>query len=224
MQCFSAQQNMLFDIAFLGAPFDLGSSYRPGARFGPAGIRAGSRRLTLCGNYNVPLAVNPFDRLVVVDCGDVPVTPYDKEFAIRQIEGAHKELLHRQPATPLGKDLASSGNLALISNDGSDGKEHPKIITLGGDSTVVLPILRSINSAYGSISVIHFGSHLGTRKPSVFGGAVSDRGEVNHDTYFYWASREGLIKNGASIVNILSPFSFLHLRKRIPISFSKTMI
>ena len=39
---------------------DTGTSYRPGARFGPAGIRAGSRRLTLYGGYNVPLEVNPF--------------------------------------------------------------------------------------------------------------------------------------------------------------------
>ena len=34
-----------FDIAFLGAPFDTGTSDRPGARFGPSGIRQGSRRL-----------------------------------------------------------------------------------------------------------------------------------------------------------------------------------
>lgn len=36
-----------YDIAFLGAPFDTGTSYRPGARFGPSGIRQGSRRLNL---------------------------------------------------------------------------------------------------------------------------------------------------------------------------------
>lgn len=47
-----------FDIAFLGAPFDTGTSYRPGARFGPSGIRAGSRRLNLYGWYNVPLGVD----------------------------------------------------------------------------------------------------------------------------------------------------------------------
>ncbi|KAJ4013755.1 hypothetical protein NW766_005994 [Fusarium irregulare] len=36
-----------YDIAFIGAPFDTGTSYRPGARFGPSGIRQGSRRLNL---------------------------------------------------------------------------------------------------------------------------------------------------------------------------------
>ena len=48
-----------FDIAILGAPYDTSTSYRPGARFGPSGIRAGSRRLFLYGSYNVPLAHNP---------------------------------------------------------------------------------------------------------------------------------------------------------------------
>ena len=36
-----------YDIAFIGAPFDTGTSYRPGARFGPSGIRQGSRHLNL---------------------------------------------------------------------------------------------------------------------------------------------------------------------------------
>ena len=34
-----------YDIAFVGSPFDTGVIYRTGARFGPAGIRMGSRRL-----------------------------------------------------------------------------------------------------------------------------------------------------------------------------------
>jgi agmatinase len=43
--CFSASSDGMFDIGIVGAPFDLGVSYRPGARFGPAGTRMGSRRL-----------------------------------------------------------------------------------------------------------------------------------------------------------------------------------
>ena len=58
-----------------GAPFDIGTSYRPGARFGPSGIRQGSRRLNLYGGYNVPLKTNPFNSwATVLDCGDIPVT------------------------------------------------------------------------------------------------------------------------------------------------------
>jgi agmatinase len=69
--CFK-NRNETYDIAFVGLPFDTGTSYRPGARFGPAGIRQGSRRLTLYGGYNVPLDVNPFRSWAkIVDCGDV---------------------------------------------------------------------------------------------------------------------------------------------------------
>ncbi|KAH8112459.1 agmatinase [Phellopilus nigrolimitatus] len=196
VQCLGSQSEVPFDIAFLGAPFDTGTSYRPGARFGPAGIRAGSRRLTLYGGYNVPLAVNPFANLTIVDCGDIPVTPYDNNFAIRQIEEGHKELLHRTPASKLGRDLKTGEQLVSLAKD---GKEHPRIITLGGDHTIVLPLLRSMYSAYGPISVIHFDSHLDSWKPSVFGGAPSHTAEINHGTYFYWASKEGLIRNGSSI-------------------------
>ncbi|KAG6381759.1 agmatinase [Boletus reticuloceps] len=171
VQCLGKGRNDAFDIAFIGAPFDTGTSYRPGARFGPAGIRAGSRRLTLYGGYNVPLEVNPFMAgLKIVDCGDIPVTPYDNKYAIQQIENGHKELLHRPAFSPLGNDSLTGKPLVPIS---ADGKHHPRIVTLGGDHTIVLPLLRSIHSAYGPISVIHFDSHLDTWKPSVFGGAPS---------------------------------------------------
>ena len=121
---------------------DTGTSYRPGARFGPAGIRAGSRRLTLYGGYNVPLEVNPFlSGLKVVDCGDIPVTPYDNKFAIKQIEDGHRTLLHRPPAAKLGLDALTGQQLVSTAQD---GMEHPRVITLGGDHTIVLPLLRSI--------------------------------------------------------------------------------
>ena len=49
--------------------------YQPSNAWSAAGIRAGSRRLTLYGGYNVPLGVNPFNSgLEIVDCGDIPVT------------------------------------------------------------------------------------------------------------------------------------------------------
>jgi arginase family enzyme len=58
----------------------------------------------------------------------------------------------------LGNDSITGQKLLPIS---IDGKNHPRIITLGGDHTIVLPLLRSIHSTYGPISVIHFDSHLG---------------------------------------------------------------
>jgi len=216
VQCLGKDRHDAFDIAFIGAPFDTGTSYRPGARFGPAGIRAGSRRLTLYGGYNVPLEVNPFmSGLKIVDCGDIPVTPYDNKFAIQQIEQGHKELLHRPAFSPLGNDSLTGKPLVPIS---ADGKHHPRVVTLGGDHTIVLPLLRSIYSAYGAISVIHFDSHLDTWKPSVFGGAPSAQAAINHGTYFYWASQEGLIQNGSSIASISFPFSLC-----FPILFSSPL-
>jgi agmatinase len=84
--------------------------------------------------------------------------PYDNAFAIKQIEEGHKALLHRETFSALGNDSLTGQPLVPIS---ADGKNHPRIITLGGDHTIVLPLLRSIYSAYGAISVIHFDSHLG---------------------------------------------------------------
>jgi agmatinase len=97
------------------------------------------------------------------------VTSYDNAWAIKQIQDGHQELLHREPAyNPKG-----------TKGVGKNGKLHPRIITLGGDHTIVLPLLRSINSAYGPITVIHFDSHLDTWKPKVFGGAVTKQSAIN---------------------------------------------
>jgi agmatinase len=94
----------------------------------------------LYGGYNVPLDVNPFrSGLKIVDCGDIPVTPYDNKYAIQQIEGGHKELLHRPAFSPLGNDALTGKPLVPIS---IDGKHHPRVVTLGGDHTIVLPLLR----------------------------------------------------------------------------------
>lgn len=50
------------DVAIAGVPFDGGTSFRPGARFGPQGIRQGSRLLR---QHNYTLGVQPFDKLRV---------------------------------------------------------------------------------------------------------------------------------------------------------------
>ncbi|KAG8627656.1 hypothetical protein KVT40_005139 [Elsinoe batatas] len=178
-----------YDIAFIGAPFDTGTSYRPGARFGPSGIRQGSRRLNLYGGYNVPLDANPFNSWAkVLDCGDIPVTSYDNAWALKQIEEGHNSILSRAPAT-------SAGEVGISKT----GKTLPRVITLGGDHTITLPLLRSMNRAYGPITVIHFDSHLDTWKPKVFGGSPSKQASINHGTYFFHASHEGLLRNDTNI-------------------------
>jgi len=72
------------DIAVVGVPFDGGVTYRPGARFGPAAIRAGSR-----------LDVDPFGAQQVADAGDIACNPFDIAEAIASIEQAAGELLGR---------------------------------------------------------------------------------------------------------------------------------
>ncbi|UPL01285.1 hypothetical protein LCI18_012219 [Fusarium solani-melongenae] len=184
-----SHSSIKYDIAFIGAPFDTGTSYRPGARFGPSGIRQGSRRLNLYGGYNVPLATNPFNSwATVLDCGDIPVTSYDNTFALQQIEEGHYSILSRPPVIDADK-----------SGPAKRGRTLPRVITLGGDHTITLPLLRSINRAYGPVSVIHFDSHLDTWRPKVFGGSPSDVASINHGTYFYHAAMEGLLANDTNI-------------------------
>ena len=61
-----------FDVAFLGMPFDTATTYRSGARFGPAAIRHGSRRQREGRGYTISWGRNPYDGTVkIIDCGDV---------------------------------------------------------------------------------------------------------------------------------------------------------
>lgn len=89
------------------------------------------------------------------------------------MQGSHQHLLHSVPAK---------------------AGRFPRILTLGGDHTITLPILRSIHSAYGPVSVIHFDSHLDSWKPGLLGMPG-----VTHGTYFYYAAQEGLLQKGASV-------------------------
>lgn len=60
------------DFAVVGAPFDTGSTFRVGARFGPEGIRSAS---VLLRPYNPSLDILVFDHLSGIDYGDFPVVP-----------------------------------------------------------------------------------------------------------------------------------------------------
>ena len=56
------------DVAVSGIPLDLATTFRPGTRFGPAGMRAASVQLAELGAF--PWGIDPFDHLNVVDYGD----------------------------------------------------------------------------------------------------------------------------------------------------------
>lgn len=106
-----------YDIAVLGAPFDTGTSYRPGARFGPHGIRDGSRRIRGPHSWNIYNGQNPFSQWAkVVDCGDAPLTFVDNTVAMKQLGKAHK--VRRPPINQLEflYHLISDGLLCSLSH------------------------------------------------------------------------------------------------------------
>jgi agmatinase len=90
------------DVAIVGVPFDTGTSYRPGARFGPGAIRQGSRLLR---PYNPALGVSPFAQRQVADASDLAITPFDIDRAVKEIEAGIDALAERAPrAVALGGD------------------------------------------------------------------------------------------------------------------------
>ncbi len=73
-------------------PYDGGTSYRPGARFGPRAVREQS---SLIRPWNPVLKVHPFERLRVADCGDVDVVPISIERDARGRSSARIDAVHR---------------------------------------------------------------------------------------------------------------------------------
>ena len=71
------------DAAAYGIPFDTGTSYRTGTRFGPEAIRSAS---ALLRPYHAVHAVNVVEALSIVDYGDLPVSPGDIERTYAQVE------------------------------------------------------------------------------------------------------------------------------------------
>jgi agmatinase len=78
------------DVALVGVPFDGGTSYRPGPRFGPRNIRVQSAMIR---PYNPVLKINPFEQLRIADFGDLPVNPLSIEETYRLIQGGLKPLV-----------------------------------------------------------------------------------------------------------------------------------
>jgi agmatinase len=85
------------DAAVIGVPFDTATTMRPGARFGPAGIRDASMLLR---PWNTAQRVNVFDTLSIVDRGDLHVTPGNAEKTTQQIADQLEPVI-RAGVTPL---------------------------------------------------------------------------------------------------------------------------
>ena len=157
------------DIAILGIPFDAGTSYRPGARFGPQSIRQASRHLRT--QYHPSYDTEPFVEQQVADAGDISCNPFNIEEAVGQIQMAATEMLGKVDS----------------------------IISLGGDHTIALPLLRAVNHFHGPVALVHFDAHLDTWD-TYFGAPYT------HGTPFRRAAEEKLFLDHASMhVGIRGP-------------------
>src|SRR5271163_2307360 len=151
-------------ICIAGIPYDLGTSNRPGARFGPAAIRQASRMLVdgdHPSNWGDPAVLD------LADIGDFRI--------------AHGDIL---------------GSLAKIEAQAAPLKH---LVTLGGDHTVTLGLLRGLARREGPLALVHFDAHVDTW-PDSFGLAWG------HGSPFYHAIEEGLIDPHRTVqIGIRSP-------------------
>jgi guanidinobutyrase len=143
------------DVAFIGVPFDIGTSNRPGARLAPRQIRDESRMLR---PYNVATFAAPFESLQVADIGDVPINTFNLLKSMDIIEAFYDEVL----------------------------EHNCKPLTLGGDHTIALPILRALRKKYGPIGMVHVDAHADIND-LMFGEKIA------HGTPFRRAAEEGLL-------------------------------
>ena len=143
------------DIAIAGVPLDIGTSNRPGARFGPRGIRAES---VLVRPYGMYTGAAPFDSFQIGDVGDVPLNTFNLEKSIPIIESLYDNVV--------------------------DWGAKP--LSMGGDHTVALPILRALTKRHGPMALVHVDAHADIND-SMFGERIC------HGTIFRRAIEEGLV-------------------------------
>ncbi len=112
--------------------------------------------------YNPALDVSPFELTQMADAGDVAVNPFNINEAIETIQAA-------------ALDLTADGT---------------RLVTLGGDHTISLPLLRAAAERHGPVALVHFDAHLDTWD-TYFGA------EYTHGTPFRRAFEEGIIDTEA---------------------------
>lgn len=130
-----------------------------------AGTRFGPRQIraesVMIRPYNMATGAAPFDSLAVADIGDVPINTYNLLESVRIIEDSYTRLM-QYPVVPM---------------------------TLGGDHTITLPILRAIARKHGPVALVHVDAHTDTND-DMFGEKIA------HGTTFRRAVEEGLLDCG----------------------------
>ncbi len=119
------------DVAVIGVPYDMGTSGRAGTRHGPQGIRAASANLRW-EERRWPWRFNLFERLEVVDCGDIVFPPGESQAMVDALEG-------------------------VVASHLAAGR---KLLTFGGDHFITLPILRAFARHFDRpMAMVHFDAH-----------------------------------------------------------------
>ena len=124
------------DVVVVGAPFDGGTSHRPGTRFGPTAIRQTCYLPQDGSRPHLALRVDALRDVRVVDAADVEMPPGEIERALEALEEAVYA-------------VASAGAVPLV---------------LGGDHSIALPDATGVarHLGYGRVSMIHFDAHADT--------------------------------------------------------------
>jgi agmatinase len=124
------------DVVVIGAPFDGGTSHRPGTRFGPRAIRSTDYLGHGGPRPSLALGVDALRDLRVVDAGDVMMPPGDIEASLSALQTAVQT-------------VAENGALPIV---------------LGGDHSIALPDVTGVARAvgWGRIGVVHFDAHADT--------------------------------------------------------------
>lgn len=122
------------DVVVSGVPLDLATTFRPGARLGPAAIRAASVQLAELNLF--PWGYDPFDDLAVIDYGDCWFDAHE-------------------PWTIKNAIIEHARNILNNSN--------AKMLTFGGDHFITYPLLIAHVEKYGKpLSLLHFDAHCDT--------------------------------------------------------------
>jgi guanidinobutyrase len=143
------------DVAFLGVPMDIGTSWRSGTRFGPKQIRAESAMIR---PYNIQTGAAPFDSLNCADIGDLAINTFNLQASFGIIEQGIDTVLN-------------AGAIPM---------------TMGGDHSITLPILRAIAKKHGPVALVHVDAHADVNE-HMFGERET------HGTVFRRAYEEGLL-------------------------------
>lgn len=130
------------NACFVGIGLDIGTSHRSGTRFGPRQIRQES---SMIRPYNMYTRISPFDYIQVADIGDVPINTFNLQKSITIIEQFYRDNIVAHDCAPF---------------------------TLGGDHTIVLPIIRALSKKYGPIGVVHVDAHADVND-HMFGEAIA---------------------------------------------------